>query len=128
MESPVYIDSDKELERLAKRLTSHTAIAVDTEANPLFAYQERLCLVQISTGTRDYLIDPVAGVNVGLLSGVFADPVEAMVGRSERDVVESLTTATLRSCDNNRTKAAEMLGIGVRTLFNRLRSKEASVI
>ena len=50
------------------------AVAVDTESNPLFAYQEKLCLVQISTDKRDYLIDPLAGVDLALLAPVFADP------------------------------------------------------
>ena len=56
------------------------------------------------------------------------DPIDTLVGRSEREVVEELMCATMRSCDNNRTKAAEMLGIGVRTLFNRLRATEVSLL
>ena len=57
-----------------------------------------------------------------------SDPFEVLVGKSEREVVDALMSATMRSCQNNRTKAAEMLGIGVRTLFNRLRTKEPSLL
>lgn len=74
LKPPVYIDKDEALSRLCQRLQRHAAIAVDTESNPLFAYHERLCLVQISTATRDYLIDPLAGVDLALLGPVFADP------------------------------------------------------
>lgn len=50
------------------------AVAVDTEANPMFAYRERLCLIQISTPSRDAIIDPLAeDIDIGLLGGVFAD-------------------------------------------------------
>lgn len=71
---PVYIDKDDALSRLVERLVRQAAIAVDTESNPLYAYAERLCLVQISTDRRNYLIDPVAGVDLALLSPIFADP------------------------------------------------------
>ena len=37
-----------------------------------------------------------------------------------------LILETLRNCDGNRTKAASVLGIGVRTLYDRLRRLEAS--
>jgi DNA-binding NtrC family response regulator len=45
----------------------------------------------------------------------------ALVGRPLRAVEEDLIRATLAHCHGNRTRAAEMLGISVRTLFNKLR-------
>jgi ribonuclease D len=48
-------------------------IAFDTEANSMFAYRERLCLVQISTRRRDYIVDPL-NVDVRDLGGLLADP------------------------------------------------------
>jgi DNA-binding NtrC family response regulator len=52
------------------------------------------------------------------------DPIQALVGRTEREVVDDLLDATMSAHDGNRTKAAEVLGIGVRTLFNRLKGRE----
>jgi two-component system response regulator FlrC len=49
------------------------------------------------------------------------DPFAGLVGRSLREVEEELIARTLAQCGGNRTRAAELLGIGVRTLFNRLR-------
>jgi two-component system response regulator HydG len=49
------------------------------------------------------------------------DPIAALVGRKLDDVTDDLVMRTLQRCNGNRTKTAEMLGIGVRTLFNRLR-------
>lgn len=73
-QQPLYIDTDEALAQVCERLLREGAIAVDTESNPLFAYADRLCLVQISTPRHDYLIDPLAGVNLALLSPIFADP------------------------------------------------------
>lgn len=44
------------------------------------------------------------------------------VGSSIADVERRLIMATLRSVDNNKTRAATILGVSVKTLYNRLRS------
>lgn len=46
--------------------------------------------------------------------------VEALVGRSLDDVEKALILATLGRCGGNRTWAAEILGISVRTLRNKI--------
>lgn len=74
LKPPVYVDTDAALDKLVTRLESQSMIAVDTEANPLFAYHEKLCLVQISTRTRDYIVDPLADVDLSRLVPIFADP------------------------------------------------------
>jgi two-component system response regulator HydG len=48
------------------------------------------------------------------------DPYAALVGRPLADVERELVQRTLRHCGGNRTRTAQMLGIGVRTLFNKL--------
>ncbi|MCC6673067.1 MAG: sigma-54-dependent Fis family transcriptional regulator [Planctomycetes bacterium] len=48
------------------------------------------------------------------------DPIQALVGRRLTEVEDELILATLAQCGGNRTRAAAALGIGVRTLFNRL--------
>src|SRR6476660_10388223 len=39
-------------------------VAVDTEADSLHAYPEKICLIQISTVYGDNLVDPLAGINI----------------------------------------------------------------
>src|SRR5437879_115099 len=41
-----------------------TWVAVDTEADSLHAYPEKVCLIQISTASGDELIDPLAQVDL----------------------------------------------------------------
>lgn len=48
-----------------------------------------------------------------------------LVGRTIEEVERELITATLKQFDNNKTRAAEVLGVSVKTLYNRLGSYEA---
>lgn len=47
-------------------------VAVDTEADSLHCYFEKLCLVQMSFGGRDFLIDPLAGFDLSPLATALA--------------------------------------------------------
>ena len=48
------------------------------------------------------------------------DPFTFLVGRPLAEVEAELVRRTLQHCGGNRTRTAEVLGIGVRTLFNKL--------
>jgi len=50
--------------------------------------------------------------------------VELSAGTSIAEAERHLILATLEQCDGNRTRAAEKLGISVKTLYNRLKSYE----
>jgi ribonuclease D len=56
---PSWIDHLDDLQRMANTLTAAPLVAVDTESNSLFAYQEQTCLIQFSTPQADYLVDPL---------------------------------------------------------------------
>lgn len=45
-------------------LRAATWVAVDTEADSLHAYPEKVCLIQISTAAGDRLLDPLAAINI----------------------------------------------------------------
>jgi DNA-binding NtrC family response regulator len=49
-----------------------------------------------------------------------ADPISALVGRRMEEVERELILETLGRCLGNRTRAAEILGISIRTLRNKL--------
>ena len=59
---------------LTRALSREREIAVDTEADSFYHYQERVCLVQISAGGRDWLVDPLRGLDIRPLGEVLADP------------------------------------------------------
>ena len=67
------IQTDSQLADLLLRLEPHDRIAVDTEADSLHCYFEKLCLVQLSFGGSDYLIDPLAGFDLTPLANALRD-------------------------------------------------------
>ncbi len=71
---PELIDSDAALARALEQLDSQREIAVDTEADSFYSYREKVCLVQITAGERDWLVDPLSGLDLSPLGRLFADP------------------------------------------------------
>jgi len=67
------IGTAQELAALLPELKSQTSIAIDTEADSLHAYPEKLCLLQISLPERDVLVDPLAGVDMNPLLAELRD-------------------------------------------------------
>jgi ribonuclease D len=49
-------------------------LAVDTEADSFHRYYEKVCLVQLSFGGEDFLVDPLSGIDLAPLGGVLDDP------------------------------------------------------
>lgn len=88
MRNLVYIDTDAGLADLVERLTAEPLIAFDTESNSLFAYREQVCLIQISTRSADYVVDPLAPLDVRRLGPLLANPaVEKVFHAAEYDLI-----------------------------------------
>ena len=62
------IASADELAAILPPLETVDRVAVDTEADSLHCYFEKLCLVQLSFAGADYLVDPLAGVDLSPLA------------------------------------------------------------
>jgi len=71
---PILIVSQTQFDQISAQIGSEFKLAIDTESNSLFAYQERVCLIQISTPSTDYLIDPFSVKDLSPLSEIFTDP------------------------------------------------------
>ncbi len=65
------IDTDVKLAALLPKLRAAQWLALDTEADSLHAYPEKVCLIQISTTHGDELVDPLAPINLDPLFDVF---------------------------------------------------------
>lgn len=68
----VWIDQPQQLRQAAEELAAQDILAVDTESNSLYAYQEQVCLVQFSTRSKDYLIDALALPDLSPLADLFS--------------------------------------------------------
>ncbi len=68
------IETQDALDRLAEALHKEALLGIDTESNSMYAYYERVCLIQISTRTHDYVIDPLALDDLYPLAPLMEDP------------------------------------------------------
>ena len=85
---PVLIRRPQALEKLVETLCREAVVAVDTESNSLYAYQEQVCLLQFSTPGEDYLVDPLALEDLSPLGPLFASPkVEKIFHAAEYDLI-----------------------------------------
>jgi ribonuclease D len=70
---PPVINTESLLQAFLPKVESAKWIAMDTEADSRHAYPEKVCLLQIGLESGDYLIDPLAGFDLGPLWDVLAD-------------------------------------------------------
>lgn len=60
IESERLVATATQLDDLLLRITPHDRIAIDTEADSLHCYREKLCLLQLSIPGSDFVLDPLA--------------------------------------------------------------------
>jgi ribonuclease D len=68
------IDTQEKLAAFLPTVHSAAWLAIDTEADSLHAYPEKVCLIQISTTAGDRLVDPLAQMDINPF-------LDALVGR-----------------------------------------------
>lgn len=75
----IMVEDAETLASVVEMLKSEPAIAVDTEADSLHHFQEKLCLIQISDPHRDYIVDPLKVPDLSPLQQVFSNPDQVKV-------------------------------------------------
>ena len=60
------IDHPDQLAAVATALAAAPWVALDSESNSMFVYQEQVCLIQINAGGAFFVIDPLA---LGVVAG-----------------------------------------------------------
>jgi len=87
--APAWIRTPDDAEALARELDGVPAIAVDTEADSLHHYPERLCLIQLADSRgRVFFLDTLVLLDLEPLRRLFADPSTVKVFHSgDNDVV-----------------------------------------
>jgi ribonuclease D len=69
----IWVDDQQALEATVSRLSSASVVAIDTEADSLHSYFDKVCLIQISVPEEDLLIDPLAKLEVRTLEPILSD-------------------------------------------------------
>ena len=84
----IWVDQDTALAETLQTLKQEEQVAVDTESNSLYAYQEQVCLIQITAGSEDYVLDGLADMDLPALGAVFAnESIEKIFHAAEYDIL-----------------------------------------
>ncbi len=83
--APRYVADPAGLAALVDVLRSEPVIALDTESNSFHVYRERVCLLQLSTRSGDFVVDPLA-VSPAPLAEVLCDGRETVLHGADYDV------------------------------------------
>ncbi len=70
---PEMVTKPGQLDSAAGSISLSPAIALDTESNSFYRYPEQLCLIQIATSDKAYVIDTIALPGISALRDTLAD-------------------------------------------------------
>ncbi len=86
--APVWVDTPDGLRRMCASLLRQPRVAIDTEANSLYAFREQVCLIQLSIPGIDYLLDPLTLHDLTPLADIFCNPaIEKVFHAAEYDLL-----------------------------------------
>jgi ribonuclease D len=111
-ENYVYVRERAGLEALVERIGAAERVAVDTEADSLHNYFEKVCLIQLSLGKENYLVDPLAGLELsGFLEALVVKPL--ILHGGDYDLRMMRASLGFRACSEvfDTMIAAQLLGI-----------------
>ena len=60
----IYIDKQPELDELTSKMATSSYIGLDTEGDSLHCYFEKVCLIQITIEAGNFIVDPLAGLDM----------------------------------------------------------------
>ena len=84
----VYVTTPKALAEVVAAIARAPVIGVDTEADSLHCYQERVSLIQVSDSTINAVIDPLILADLSPLAPILADPaIVKVIHGADYDVV-----------------------------------------
>ena len=82
-----FVSENSRLAEIVDKTSSGTRVAVDIESNGFFRYPERVCLVQLATPEKAFLVDPLAITDVSPLGDLFSNgSVEKIFHAGDYDV------------------------------------------
>ncbi len=76
---PLIVEDGAALEAFAEHVATCPLVAIDTEANSMFAYRESTCIMQVTAGERSAIIDVLAVEDL--------TPMRAAVDRADVEIV-----------------------------------------
>lgn len=81
-----FIDKQADFNALCLKLAGHKYVSIDTESNSLYAYREKLCLLQLTSEHINAIVDTLA-VDIKPILPVFANPeIEKIFHSADSDI------------------------------------------
>jgi ribonuclease D len=69
-----WIAKQAAFDEMIDRIAAQEIIAVDTEADSLHSYFDKVCLIQISADGEDFVVDPLAKIDITRFGHLLANP------------------------------------------------------
>src|SRR5439155_19267917 len=111
-ENYVYVRERAAMEALIEHVGAAARVAVDTEADSLHNYFEKVCLIQLSLGEEHYLVDPLAGLELsGFLEALAVKPLILHGGDYDLRMMRTSLGFRVRREVFDTMIAAQLLGI-----------------
>lgn len=67
------VNQPEQLERVLRTLESHATVGLDTEADSMHHYYRKVCLLQVGVPGANWLVDPLAGLDIEPLLDMLAE-------------------------------------------------------
>ncbi len=84
---PFFVDDSAGLSDLLEILRKEREIGIDTEGNSFYSNHPEICLIQISTRTCNYVIDPIKLHDISCLGDILSNPaIEKILHGSSYDI------------------------------------------
>ena len=69
----IFIDQQEPFDRAMQRVAAQPVVAVDTEADSLHSYFDKVCLIQLSIPGEDLIVDPLKKFDLGRFGALLAE-------------------------------------------------------
>jgi ribonuclease D len=108
-----YVDNESSLRALTKALGRAERVALDTEADSLHHYFEKVCLIQLTFNQSNYIVDPLAQLDLSAFLSTLAGKnllvhggeydlrmmLSSLDFKPQKEVFDTLPAAQLVGCD-----------------------------
>jgi ribonuclease D len=70
----IWVGNQSAFDSMMARIGSVSAFGIDTEADSLHSYFDKVCLIQITADGEDFVVDPLAKIDIAPIGRMLADP------------------------------------------------------
>jgi ribonuclease D len=69
----IWVGNQTAFDSMIARISGAASIGIDTEADSLHSYFDKVCLIQITANGEDYVIDPLAKIDIAPIGRILGD-------------------------------------------------------